>query len=328
MDYFQLSGDEFELLCARLLRESGFTLVQQTPRFADMGVDFTFTDATGTSWVAEVKRFGRRTISAAGLRQTAVQLSSAKQISGAARALLIVSMLLPTSTKEDLERREQIEIWDARRLNELLSRHPDIETDFQSMLDARSAARRLMDAPAQLESRASELISRLEALEPGRARFRDYEDLCVEILNYVFIPELSVPSVQSRTEDGLDIRDAVYPMSGNRPFWQELKRICPTRFVIAEFKNYADPIRQGQVESIQQYLYTKAMRMFGLLCSRLPASDSALAARRRAWVEMDKLILFLSDEDLKDLVRARSAGDDPTQILDAQLQEFFLRLAP
>lgn len=327
MDYSELSPEEFELLCARLLRESGYRLERQTPRSLDMGVDFSFTDPSGASWVAEVKRLGRRA-STAALRQAAVQLRSMKELSGTANALLIVSMLLPASLKEDLERREQIEIWDAGQLNAMLLNLPDVDRDFQSLIEARSVVRRGVEAPAQLQPRAIELIERLEALQPGRETSQDYEDLCVDILNYVFIPELSVPSVQSRSEDGLDIRDAVYPIGSDRPFWNELKRICLTKFVVAEFKNYTEPIRQGQVESLQQYLYMKAMRMFGLLCSRLPPSDSAHAARRRSWVEMDKLILFLSDEDLKDLIRARSSGDDPTQILDAQLQEFFLRLAP
>jgi len=327
MNYPELSPDEFEVLCARLLLERGYKLERQTPRSLDMGVDFSFTDSTGATWVAEVKRLGRRA-SSADLRKAAVRLRSMKELSGAANALLIVSMLLPTSLKEDLERREHIEIWDAGQLNEMLLRLPHVDRDFQSLVDARSVVRRGLERPAQLQPRASELIERLEALAPGREKSRDYEDLCVEILNYVFIPELGVPTLQSRSEDGLDIRDAVYPIDSHRPFWTELKRICLTRFVVAEFKNYTDPIRQGQVESVQQYLYIKAMRMFGLLCSRLPPSDSALAARRRSWVEMDKLILFVSDEDLKDLIRARSSGDDPTQILDAQLQEFFLRLAP
>ena len=150
----------------------------------------------------------------------------------------------------------------------------------------------------------------------------------MEILNYAFFPQLGVPSVQSRSEDGLDIRDAVFPIAGDHAFWQEIKRTCSTRFMVAEFKNYTESVRQREVETIQQYLYSKGMRMFGVLCSRNQPSELALLARRRAWVEADKLILLLSDEDLKDLVRAKSYGEKPTDVLDAQLGEFFLRIAP
>jgi hypothetical protein len=98
--------------------------------------------------------------------------------------------------------------------------------------------------------------------------------------------------------------------------------------MVAEFKNYTESVRQREVESIQQYPYSKAMRMFGVLCSRNQPAESALLARRRSCVEAGTLILLLSDEELKDLVRAKSYGERPTDILDAQLQEFFLRLAP
>jgi hypothetical protein len=45
-------------------------------------------------------------------------------------------------------------------------------------------------------------------------------------------------------------------------------------------------------------------------------------------MEFDKLIVFLSDEDLKDLIRARALGGDTTEVIDTQLDEFFLTLSP
>lgn len=316
------------MLCARLLQASGFTLQRQGARSQDIGVDFTFTDSSGEIWVAEVKHFTRPRTGTTVLRQAAVQLNSAKQLTGAMNGLLIISMMLPQNLKDDIEAREGITIWDSRNLNDLLTNHPEIERDFHLLLDAQPVARHSLEQPASLDPRAQELIGRLEALPPGRENFREFEDLCVEILNYAFFPQLGIPSVQNKSEDGLDIRDAVFPILGDYIFWKEIKRICSTRFMVAEFKNYTKNVGQREVESIQQYLYSKAMRMFGVLCSRNQPSESALLARRRAWVEADKLILLLSDEDLKDLVRAKSYGENPTDVLDVQLGEFFLRLVP
>lgn len=316
------------MLCARLLQASGYTLQRQAARSQDIGVDFTFADSSGDTWVAEVKHYSRPRTGTTVLRQLAVQLNSAKQLTGATNGLLIVSMLLPQNLKDDIEVREGITVWDSLQLNDLLARHPEVEQDFLLLLDAQAGTRRGLEQSVPLDSRAQELISHLEALPSGRETFREFEDLCVEILNYAFFPQLGVPSVQSRSEDGLDIRDAVFPITGDHAFWQEIKRICSTRFMVAEFKNYADSVRQREVESIQQYLYSKAMRTFGVLCSRNQPSESALLARRRAWVESGKLILLLSDEELKDLIRAKSYGEKPTDVLDAQLEEFFLRLAP
>ncbi|KZL39469.1 hypothetical protein VT47_09865 [Pseudomonas syringae pv. syringae] len=328
MDYSKLSGHEFEMLCARLVKAEGNTLQPQEAKSQDIGVDFAFSDQSGKSWIVEAKHFTRPRMSTIAIRQSAGQLSSAKQLVAANNGLLILSMMLPRELKEEIETRDGISIWDGPNLNRLLIKHPEIEKDFQALLDARANAQRDPSPPAVLEPRAQELIDRLDALAPGQPSFRDFEDLCVEILNYAFFPQLGVPSVQSQSEDRLDIRDAVYPISSDQHFWQEIRKISATRFMVAEFKNYPDPVGQREVESIQQYLYTKAMRTFGVLCSRKPPSSSALLARRRAWVEADKLILLLCDEDLKDLVRARSYGEKPTDVLDAQLGEFFLKLTP
>lgn len=117
-------------------------------------------------------------------------------------------------------------------------------------------------------------------------------------------------------------------MGHGHPFWDNLRNECRTRFVVGEFKNYKGAPGQKEVESIEQYLYKKAMRTFGILCSRLPASEPARKARRRAWVENDKLIVLLSDDDLKDILHARGYGEDPTEVLDTQLNSFLRTLAP
>lgn len=75
MDYSKFGWQEFEMLCARLLQASGYTLQRQGARSQDIGVDFTFTDPSGETWVAEVKHFTRPRTGTTILRQTAVQLT-------------------------------------------------------------------------------------------------------------------------------------------------------------------------------------------------------------------------------------------------------------
>lgn len=326
MDLFRLSPSQFELLCERLLRASGYTVRSQEARARDVGVDFALSDNEGLTFVVEVKHFRRTSTSA--LRRAAAQLRMTREFLSVDRALLIVSMTLPTALKSELAQRENIIIWDGRKIRQFLRSHQDIEQEFLTLLDAQSAIERVAYEEERLDERATELISRLEALPAGREQFRDYEDLCVEILNYVLIPPFRVPQIQSRSDDGLDVRDAVYPITSGNNFWDEIKRICTTRFAVAELKNHSSQITQREVESVQQYLFGKAMRNFGLLCSRHEPSESALLARRRAWLESDKLIVFLSDEDLKDMIRSRSTGETPSEIIDTQLDDFFLHLSP
>jgi hypothetical protein len=98
--------------------------------------------------------------------------------------------------------------------------------------------------------------------------------------------------------------------------------------LVAEFKNHTDKIGQAEVESLQQYLMPEAKRSFGILCSRKAPSPSAIKARRRAWMTSRNLILFFSDLDLEDLLTKRDAGEDTSLVLDSQMDEFFITLAP
>jgi hypothetical protein len=148
------------------------------------------------------------------------------------------------------------------------------------------------------------------------------------MLSDIFSPQLGAPDMQSRSEDGLDIMDAVFPIRGTTAPWATVRSEYRSRFVVAEFKNYVEPIGQRQVESLAQYLWHKAFRSFGLLLSRNGHDAPAAVARRRAWVEHDRLILLLQDTDLVDMTQLWEEGEDPFQLLDAQLEEFFRRLSP
>ena len=263
MDFSRLTGEEFELLCARLLQASGYTIQRQEPRSRDVGVDFSFVETNGTSWVAEVKHFRKPRTGTHVLRQAAAQLHATREYLSADKGLLIISMTLPSAIKEELARREGISVWDGRDLRGLIESHPDVERDFMGLLDAQYTTRRGIDEKELLDKRARELIAMLESLPSGRLHWREFEEICVEILNYSLLPPFGVPTIQSRSEDGLDIRDAVYPIGSGNAFWDDLKRMCMTRFAVAEFKNHSEGVTQKEVESVQQYLYQKAMRMLG-----------------------------------------------------------------
>lgn len=328
MDFAQLTADQFVLLCVRILSARGYAIQRHEPRARDIGVDFSLTSESGAIWIAEVKHIPNHRTSTSFIRRAAHELNSAKSFLSAYGAILIVSMTLPSRLRSELSQRHDLLVWDGSNIRTFLNHHSEVEHEFITLIEAQTRIERGVGEADVLDNRAIELISRLESCNLGREEWHEYELICIEILNYAFIPPFRIPKVQSRSEDGLDIRDAVYPISNGHQFWDVQKRECNTRFVVAEFKNYSEQPDQKVVESIQQYLYKKAMRTFGFLCTRLEPKESALKARRRAWVEFDKLIILLTDEDLKDIVRTKSFGNDPSEIIDTQLDDFFLDLSP
>jgi len=159
------------------------------------------------------------------------------------------------------------------------------------------------------------------------AGWREFEDVCTEILTQVLVPPLTRPRLQNRTDSGLDRRDAVFPnrnfSAGN--FWGNILHRYGARFVLADFKNYdREEIGQVEVDQLRNYL-NPAVGRFGLLvCNKIP-DDSAHRRRLTAYQDDDKLILFLVKNHLKELLYAKERGADPTDLIVDLEEDFYLR---
>jgi hypothetical protein len=301
----ELDWQQFELLCGSLLVKDGFSSLRPfgKPGQADRGIDWIFEASNGSTWIAQVKLIRRNAVQASSLRRAVIDLHNGLDFFRASKALLIVSTSLTDGAKAELRRLDSIDVWDADYLAKLLEKDPEVRDAYLALVNSAEGLEALLANKVEPSRPGSDRIDRLRTVRAGREQWRDYEDACIDLLNYAFVPPLRPPRIQTSTEDGLDRRDAIFPIGMGSPFWDSIKYQYSSRMVVAEFKNLVDPIGQGEVESLQQYLLPKAKRSFGLLCSRHPPSESAKRARRRAWMVAENIILFLSDEDLSEIVR-------------------------
>jgi hypothetical protein len=254
-----------------------------------------------------------------------------KQYSNA-KGILALSGALTEVASRAARAKADLTVWNGDYVRQLLQKHPDVAPILERARAYRTELAQQMDSlrsPATIaENRSAKVKSELENLSAGRTEWRAYEMRGTRILTELFEPELGAPDIQTRSEDGMDIMDAVFPIRAAVPPWSLVRAEYQSRFAVAEFKNYAEEIGQKQIESLAQYLWKKAHRSFGILVSRKGANESALKARRRAWVEQDKLIVILKDEDLIDMAQLWEEDQDPFQVIDAQLEDFFRRLNP
>jgi CheY-like chemotaxis protein len=172
--------------------------------------------------------------------------------------------------------------------------------------------------------RGREILARLTSCPAGRAHARQFEAICVVILDYLFVPPLGQIISQPPRAGGHDIRDAVLANNASDYFWSRLRQELDARFVVAEFKNYTTPVRKNEVIQLRIYLKRRTLGRFGLLLSRLPPSQSALQARADAYADQECLILFLEDTILQEMIELRRKGRDPARVLQLIKEQFEL----
>jgi hypothetical protein len=193
------------------------------------------------------------------------------------------------------------------------------------------------NGPGANDLDASEILGELKRNEEGKdGSFQEYEKTCMKAISYCFGDYLVEPACQLQSQDLLDKMDLIFSIRDGSPFWDRVRQEFNTRYVVVEAKNHKDPPGQKEIESLQQYLYPKAMRSFGILMARFypPKRDgnknehSAWMARRRAWHGYGCMIVVLDDNRVIQMVEMKSKGEDPTPLLNHQIDQFLRTLTP
>ena len=173
----------------------------------------------------------------------------------------------------------------------------------------------------------SDLVRRLEACPAGHDGWVDFENICVEILTYLFVPPLNDPLVQPRTYSGIDRRDAVFPNRNKDgdSIWGQLYQELGARLVLFEFKNYdATEIGKEEINQTRNYL-TKAMGRLAIMCCNKIPNDAAHIKRNSIYAEEQKVIIFLTPELLLETIAIKERGDDPSDLIMDLVERFYLQ---
>lgn len=174
---------------------------------------------------------------------------------------------------------------------------------------------------------AQRIRKRLEDCPAGYEGWKEFEDSCIEVLSFLFVPPLIKPIIQSRTYSGIDRRDAVFPnrnidQSNN---WGHLLRELSARMVLFEFKNYDnDEIGKEEVNQTRNYL-TVPMGKLGIMCCSRKPNNSAYIKRNTIFSEDKKVILFLMREQLIEMVFIKERGEDPSDLIMDMVEMFYLQ---
>ena len=167
---------------------------------------------------------------------------------------------------------------------------------------------------------------KLSNVKPGKNAASKYEKLLTDILKYLFEKDLAVWASQLITDDGLYKYDLVCRINPGNTFWDSLISDFHSRYVVFEFKNYNEQIKQTQVYTTEKYLYKTALRSVCFLIARNGADKNAIKASKGVLRETGKLLIILSEENLLNMVTLKDNGDSPSDYLYELLDKYLLKI--
>jgi hypothetical protein len=171
------------------------------------------------------------------------------------------------------------------------------------------------------------LIDRLFSCPDGKTGWKAFEDICIEILTYLFVPPLANPKIQPRTFSGITRRDAVFPNRNvnTQNGWGFLLQELDARMVLFEFKNYDNTeIGKDEVNQASNYMTDPMGRLSIMVCNKQP-NDAACIRRNTIYSADRKVILFLTKDQLKEMLFIKERGEDPVDLIIDLVEWFYLQ---
>lgn len=166
------------------------------------------------------------------------------------------------------------------------------------------------------------LKQRLGKLPEGIKDASAYQRLVLEILNFLFNPELIDGELEVRTVDGTERRDIIFTNDSDQSFWSYLRTEHSSLFIMFETKN-TKTLENTHLNQTATYLGDRIGRL-GFIVTRNSLQE---AQRKKAFSIYNdsnprKIILTLSDLDIITMLDMKCAGRDPMRYIQKLYRSF------
>lgn len=150
---------------------------------------------------------------------------------------------------------------------------------------------------------------------------KKYEEHVSQLLASLMYPELDFADIQSRTEDGVQIRDLIFYNTDGDPFLEELGSSYGTRQIPMELKNVAN-IEREHITQLNRYM-TDDFGRFGVLVTRNELRSAMRKNVIALWSGQRRCIVTLTDSDLSQMVELFGTKQrKPLDVLKKKYVEF------
>jgi len=334
------TGLTFEKTISALLSHNGYSIPTKKPTRADF-----FVKKGNITWVVEIKFYKTQRAQLNLLSNAARLIRLDMDKDPNVRGLLIASCVITDAQRSHLKNEYGISVLDRQLLLHLASDSPEITEKLHALFEIDpndssisveqpyDSVSKLLEQPKTelkntipLSTKGTDLCQELRAITPGKSSWSDYEQKCREILEYLFKDHLTGWKKQQRTDDELNRFDFICRIRPSTEFWNFILHHLDSRYILFEFKNYAEPIKQGQVLTTEKYLLEKGLRKVAIMITRKGAHKSATKMAQGAMREAGKLIIILDDEKICKMLHMKEKGNDPTDYLFEVTDKFLLSL--
>lgn len=324
------NGQKFEQIFKNYLQQKG----GEIKRTAEHDIELDFAYVYKDSMVYFVLKFYSSDFSVKqNLYKTCKRLSERRE--NVDCIVLVVANIVPTEVKEVCKFKYEIDIWDVKNLLWLFEEFIKIKNEFIAFLNysteivEREKPEPYIFVEIENESEDGSLKEKLQQIKSGTKQWRQYEDICIEILKYTLGDYLTLWYEQKNTANGMYRFDLCCKIKdgANQDFFNTIQQYFNTKYIVFEFKNCSEKITQKEIYTTEKYLYEKALRRVAIIISRKGADENALAAVRGSLRETGKLILCLSDKDVLELIDIKQRNEQPTgAFLGAMLDDLLIHL--
>jgi len=159
------------------------------------------------------------------------------------------------------------------------------------------------------ECRESELLkSRLASIPTGAQHAGDYQRLVLEVLNFLFNPDLIDGELEVRTVEGTERRDIIFTNDSDLPFWSYVRSEHSGILLMFEVKN-TDALETGHINQTATYLGDRLGRL-GFIVTRNGIQATQQLKLFSVFNDSNprKVILVVSDQDLELMLDMKCQG--------------------
>ena len=176
------------------------------------------------------------------------------------------------------------------------------------------------------DSKALDYVKRLRKCKRGRENWKEYQDLCTEILTYCLVPPLMEPSEQSQNIGARHKRDIIFQIPhGAGKFWDWIVLKFGLGIVV-ECKNYTDALKENEVVITSKYLGKKKLTTLGAILTRAGLTENAQHSQIDKWKLEDILMICLNDKDLAKMLELREKDQDPGKVIDNAVRKLLEKI--